>query len=87
MERIPVKKYQGVYFREHSTRRHEGQPDRCFDISYKTPNGKKVWEKVGWASEGYTASQAATIRGVRIQAIRHGEELPKKKQEPTLGEL
>lgn len=87
MERVRVKKFQGVYCREHGTRRYDGEQDKCFDISYKTPRGRKVWEKVGWISEGYTAQMAATIRGDRIQSIRHGEELPRRRQEITFGEL
>ena len=80
-------KYQGVYYRESSKRKFNGKPDRCFDIMYKTPDGKKVWEKVGWRSEGYTAVMASQIRAERIRAIRHGEELPKrKKKEITFAE-
>ncbi len=85
--RVKVPKYQGVYYRESAKRRFNGKPDRCFDIMYKTPDGKKVWEKVGWVSEGYTAAMAAHIRAERMRAIRHGEELPRKrKKEITFGE-
>lgn len=84
MKRIRVPKFQGVYYRESEQRKG----DRCFDIAYTLPNGKLKWEKVGWTSENYTAQMAATIRGERIQALRHGEELPqKKKPELTFGEL
>ncbi len=83
MARRAVPKYQGVYYRESAQKKG----DRCFDIAYTLPNGKLKWEKVGWTSEGYTAQMAATIRGDRIQALRHGDELPKKKQEITFGEI
>ncbi|MGO9531690.1 MAG: tyrosine-type recombinase/integrase [Syntrophobacteraceae bacterium] len=84
MKRIQVPKFQGVYYRESEQRKG----DRCFDIAYTLPNGKLKWEKVGWTSENYTAQMAATVRGERIQALRHGEELPqKKKPELTFGEL
>lgn len=66
-------KFTGVYQREHSTRRHLGRPDVCYDIAYKTPQGKKVWEKVGWTSEGYTAQTASGVRNERLQAQRHGD--------------
>ncbi len=83
MKRIQVPKFRGVYYRESE----QSKRDRCFDIAYTLPGGKLKWEKIGWTSEGYTAQAAATIRGERIQALRHGEELPQKKQEPTFGEL
>jgi integrase len=60
--------------------------DKCFYVSFKT-GSKKVWEKVGWVSEGYSAQMAANIRAERIRSIRHGDELPKsKKAEITFGE-
>ncbi len=79
-------KYQGVYQRLHSVRRHLGKPDVCFDITYKTPDGKKVWEKVGWASEEYNAQMAAQIRAERIRAMRHGEALPVRKRSMSFAE-
>ncbi len=87
MKRHKIKRFQGVYYRDSSTKRHDGKPDRCFDITYKE-NGKLVWEKVGWKSEGYTSQAASQIRAERIRAIRHGEELPRKKEaEKTFGEV
>lgn len=86
MERVRVPKYPGVYYREHPTRRRRGKLDRCFDISFKA-EGRKVWEKIGWQSEGYTAAAAASVRGERIRATRHGQELPKRrKRVPTFKE-
>ncbi|WP_415519640.1 MAG: tyrosine-type recombinase/integrase [Desulfovibrio aminophilus] len=86
-QRKQVKKFPGVYFRESPTRKHHGKPDRCFDITYKDGN-RKVWEKVGWLSEGYSAQVASNLRAERLRALRHGEELPtKKKHEPTFGDL
>ena len=66
-------KYQGVYQRQHATRRHLGRPDVCYEITYKTPDRKKVWEKVGWASEEYTAQMASKIRSERLRQMRHGD--------------
>ncbi|MBU1054845.1 MAG: site-specific integrase [Proteobacteria bacterium] len=71
-------KYQGVYERESEESIFKGKPDICFDITYKS-DGKKVWEKVGWLSEGYSAKLASDIRAERIRSIRHGKELPKQK--------
>jgi integrase len=75
-----------VYYREHETRRHNGKPDRCFDITFKA-DGRKMWEKVGWSSENYTAAMAAQVRADRMRTIRHGGELPKRKKRTiTFGE-
>jgi integrase len=76
-------KYPGVYERKSDIRKHVGKADACFDISYKR-NGKKIWEKVGWVSEGYTAKIASDLRANRLRNIRHGEELPKDKQKVPL---
>ena len=65
-------KYTGVYYRTSSTKRYDGKPDVCFDIAYKL-EGKLIWEKVGWRSEGYTAVLASEIRGERI-----GKETPSR---------
>lgn len=66
-------KFQGVYQRQHSSRRHLGKPDICYDITYKMPSGKKIWEKVGWISEGYSAQAAAQVRAERLRELRHGD--------------
>jgi integrase len=73
-------KYPGVYSRQGIQRKgeHRGKPDTAFDISYKK-EGRKIWEKVGWKAEGYSAKVAAEIRAERLRMIRHGQELPKEK--------
>ena len=87
-KRINIPKYQGIYYRESSKRRHLGKPDRCFDICYRDGKGKLIWEKIGWASEGYNAATAAQLRAERMRAVRHGDELPKEKQaEITLSDV
>ncbi len=85
-KRINIPKFQGVYSRESSKKRHLGKPDKCFDVCYRDQKGKLIWEKVGWMSEGYTAATASQIRSERIRTLRHGEDLPKDKpEEVTLG--
>ena len=74
-----ITNYSGVYERKSDSRMHNGKLDVCFDIAYKR-EGKKIWEKVGWVSEGYSAKLASEIRADRIRKIRHGEELPKEKK-------
>lgn len=77
--------FPGVYQRE--AERVIGKPDTVFDISYKR-DGKKVWEKVGWKSQGYSAELARQVRNERIIAIQHGDELPQdKKKAPTFKTL
>ena len=72
-------KYSGVYERKSDERKFNGKTDICYDISYKTDGGK-IWEKVGWLSEGYSAKLAADVRAERMRSIRHGDELPKDKK-------
>jgi len=73
--------YPGVYVNEHTTRKHMGQPDECYYICYRYRK-KLKWEKIGWASEGYTPAYAENIRAERIRTKRHGDDLPKKKGTP-----
>jgi len=87
-KRVRIPKYQGVYSRESLKRKHNGKPDRCFDISYKNPQGKLIWEKIGWSSEGYSAAIAFNIRAERLRSLRHGTQIPQKKNgEPTFGDI
>jgi len=72
-------KYPGVYQREAAGKLFKGKPDLCFDVTYKL-DGKKIWEKIGWTSEGYSARLAAEIRAERLRSMRHGEELPRQKK-------
>ncbi|MFW9872342.1 MAG: tyrosine-type recombinase/integrase [Candidatus Thorarchaeota archaeon] len=76
-------KYIGVFKRASQHRVFKNKPDICFEILYKI-NGKLAREKIGWLSEGYSAQIAATVRGERIRAIRHGLELPQDKKKIPL---
>jgi len=87
LKRTRVSKHKGVFYRESSVRRHKGTPDKCFDICYRDSRGTLIWEKIGWMSDGYTSAFADQVRAERIRTIRHGGELPKKKQDPTLAEV
>jgi integrase len=77
MKRLKTK-YTGVYERKSDAKEYNGKSDICFDIVYRD-QGKLIWEKIGWVSEGYTARLAEQVRSERIRGIRHGEELPKQK--------
>ncbi len=83
-----VTSYPGVYCQESKTKKHQGKPAKCFYITYKDQVGKKHWEKIGFDSEGYNAQAAVLVRNERVRAMRHGDELPKKKKpEITFGEV
>jgi integrase len=82
---IKIQKHTGVYYRESSSRKHQGKHDRCFYITFKN-NAKQVYEKVGWLSEGYSAQMASNIRAERIRSIRHGDEIALRKREITFGD-
>ncbi|MCX5810154.1 MAG: site-specific integrase [Proteobacteria bacterium] len=77
MKRIKTKNT-GVYSRKSDVRKHNKKPDVCYDVVYRN-QGKLVWEKIGWLSEGITEKLAVQIRGERIRALRFGETLPKQK--------
>lgn len=67
-------KFIGVYTRTSDKRKCvDGKPDMCFDVSYKTPEGKLIYEKVGWRSEGYSALLASKHRSDILQGLRHPE--------------
>lgn len=73
-------KLQGVYQRRAESRRNhqDGKIDICYYITFKDHDRKKVWEKIGWKSEGYSAQVAYQMRADRMQALRHGEPVRKK---------
>jgi integrase len=77
--------YVGVYYRYGRNRiKGNGKPDICYDIHYKA-NGRYIWEKVGWESEGYLVHDAVILRGVRIRNTRHPElQLMLQLQSPTV---
>jgi len=51
----------GVLFREHPERKHGRRPYRYFGIRYRTGDGKRRLEALGWASEGWTADKAQSL--------------------------
>ena len=78
MARYTKTKFTGVFCQPSTTRRHQGRPDLAWYIVYQL-NGKRKWEKVGWASEGYTAAFANQVRTERLHETRgHTEISPTK---------
>lgn len=65
-------KYTGVRYREHPTRKtRNGQADRYYTIRYKI-QGVLYEERLGWASEGWTAERAYAIRSTLKSNITTG---------------
>jgi len=72
-------KSKGVYEVISEAKIFKNKPDICFYIAFKV-EGKLIWEKIGWLSEGYSEKLAAGIRAERLRSLRHGEELPQQKK-------
>lgn len=85
MPKRTVSKYRGVYQRVSEIRQHNNKPDICYDINYQI-GLRLIWEKIGWASEGYTAKFASEVRAEKMRAIRHGEYFPHNQKAPLFKE-
>lgn len=83
-KRTPTKD-KGGYSRASGTKRHNGKADVCFDITYKDKSGKKIWEKVGWRSEGVSQALAASVRRERMEEIRTGRPVDRASRTLTFG--
>jgi len=68
----PKTQYVGVRYREHSTRKHNGKPDRYFMIRYRV-NGQLKEEGLGWSSQEWNAQKAASVRNDLIKGHKVGE--------------
>ena len=84
---VKVQGRRGVYQRASTQRKHKGRWDKCYYIRYRNAAGKQCVEKIGWDSENFNAAFAETARNERVKAIRHGWFLPRKRLEPTFGEI
>jgi integrase len=74
MTRYTKTKFTGVFCQPSATRRHQGRPDMAWYI-VDPFNGKRKWEKIGWASEGYTAAFANQVRAERLHEARGHNEI------------
>lgn len=77
-------RFTGVYARTSAKAQFRGRPDVCYDIVYKVGQ-KKVFEKVGWKSEGITAGYAKQVRDERLREIRLAV-VPVKRSKMTFNE-
>lgn len=69
--RVDKEKWEGVYYYESTNNEFNGKPDVCYVISFKIA-GRKIWEKIGWKSQGFTHKIAQQERIKRIQEIQLG---------------
>lgn len=71
MERKKTR-FVGIYEVVSNKKFIQSKPDICYYFTCKV-EGKKIWKKVGWKSEGFSAAYANTERFKFIQKIRTGE--------------
>lgn len=64
--------FTGVRYYEHETRRHGVRKDQYFAIRYQK-EGKRVEEGLGWASEKWTAEEAALTLAELKKAAKTGD--------------
>lgn len=76
---INSKRWPGVYGYDSNKKKTRGKPDVCYHINYRV-DGKLVWEKIGWKSEGYSPEVASEIRSDRVRSKRHGQQVKTSKQ-------
>lgn len=63
---------EGVVYREHPERKNGKRPDRYLAIRYRSGQGKRTLEALGWASEGWTADKAVALLRELKENIRLG---------------
>jgi len=88
-KKISVKRYAGVFYTESTVHKWRERPDRCYWVAFKEA-GKLIWERCGWASEGWTPEAAQKKRYELLEQGRAGEYKPKKERKAaqlTFGEL
>ena len=90
-KKISVKKYAGVYYTESTVHKWRERPDRVYWIAFKDAQTRKlIWERCGWASEGWTPEAALRRRHELLEQDRAGDYKPKqerKSDQLTFGEL
>jgi len=86
-----VKRFRGVYYTESKTSKWMGRPDRVYWVNFRdSGTGKLIWERCGWASEGWTPEAAQKRRHELLEHDRAGEYKPKsarKAEQVVFGEF
>lgn len=82
--RAHAHKWPGVYYYEMAVL-YNGKPDRCYSYTIKVGT-RKIWRKVGRASEGFGPEIAAEYRSRALIGLAEGTEVltPKEEREDTL---
>lgn len=76
---VDSRRWPGIYAYDSDKRSFQGRPDQCLYLCFRL-DGKLIWEKVGWKSEGYTPQVAAELRAERVKVARHGNEVKTHKE-------
>lgn len=77
---------EGVIYREHPTRKHGKRPDRYIAIRYRSGQGKRVLEALGWASDGWTVDKAVALLRELKENIRLGRRPQSLKERREMAE-
>ncbi len=81
-----VKRFVGVYYSESKVRKWRERPDRIYWLNFRdSETGKLIWERCGWASEGWTPEASQKRRYELLEQQRAGNY--KSKRERTTGRL
>lgn len=65
--------YPGVRYYTHGTRLFNRKPDQYYSIRYRTANGVRHEEGIGWATKGWTAKKAHEILSLLESNITSGQ--------------
>ena len=89
--KVALKKFTGVYYTESKVKKYRERPERCYWVAFRDARTRKlVWERCGWASEGWTPEAAQRKRYELLEQDRTGDYKPKKQRkvdEITFGQL
>lgn len=77
---------EGVVYREHPTRKHGRRPDRYIAIRYRSGQGKRKLEALGWASDGWTFEKAVALLRELKENIRLGRSPQSLKEKRAMAE-
>ena len=83
---INVPGKEGVIYREHPTRRHGKRPDRYIAIRYRSGQGKRTLEALGWTSDGWTLEKAIALLRELKENIRLGKHPQSIKEKRLMAE-
>lgn len=78
---------EGIIYREHPTRKHGKRPDRYIAIRYRSGQGKRVLEALGWASDGWTVDKAVALLRELKENIRTGQRPQSLKEKRAMVEM